>query len=460
MREFGSQGFWYLPTKPKDIVAGTLTYSLRDGLLLSLTGTLADDLGRAPSPYPLIHGVVADNPYGRLVTLVDCFQRRSTLAIPGFASEEIRANRAYVGARYLFDEERSQFISVRATYSNLAEWSGLTGFRSFLAEPSSPGIISAQYQTPAPVELTLEDERQVRVEANASAAQGGRRFEINEQVDLTLSGIGHLSPLDTLRTLIFPFEDFLTFAADTPSPAQDIAFIAEATDDQVHKQSVHLLYQPVFQTREERRAPVSMDMLFTLAEMSSSHPDLLRTWLRFRKEFEAACDVYFGLQYATPAYLETKVLLLQIALGLFLVDRVRDGAIRDELASLTHAFSTLRDRTWLGILPTAEELSLPWGVFALIQDYREILVPALGDDAEQFVTNLVTARHDLFHNRYAPETRRSTQLRLLHLIERLGFLVKVRILECLGFSREEISGLLSRNERYLNLAAGRLPGKE
>lgn len=461
MREFDSQGLWYLPTKPKDVVAGVLKYSLRDGLLLSLTGTLAEEFGKEASSYPLIYGFVADNPYGRFVTLVECFQRQSTLAIPGFASEQIRSNRAYIGSLHLVAEEQPRFRSARATYTHLAEWSGLTGFKNLLEEHSTPGTILARYQTPAPLELAVEQERRVRVEVEASAAVQERgRFEIDERVDLTLSGGRSFSPLEPLRTIISPFEDFLTLAADAPSPVQDILFTAESAGDQIQGASVHLLYQPVFQGGEERRTSLARDMLFTWRDIYTSHPELPSKWFRFRQDFKPACDTYFGFQYAPPAYLETKVLLLYISLGLFLVGRVRDEAIPNSLASMRQVGMTPRDQTWLSILPSAEELSLPWAVFALIEDYKELLVPALAADPEGFVTSLLTARHNLFQPREESGSRRSGQLQLLHLIERVSLLIRVRILECLSFSREEMVGLLSHNQRYLNLATGRLPGNE
>ena len=460
MQEFESQGVWYLPTKPTNEVVGVLRYSLRSGLLLSLTGTLSKDFNRGAGSYALIYGLVADNPYGRFVTLVDCFQRRSTLAIPGFASEQIRANRAYIGSLHLRTEEESQFLSVRASYTHLAEWSGLTGFTRLLAERPTPGTIAARYQKPAPLELVVEQERRLRVEVEASVVQGNKRFEIDERVELTLSGGGTFSSLEPLRSFVSPFEDFLTFAVDAPSPAEEILFTAESTEGTVRRESIYLIYQPVFQGGEKNGTPIARDKLFRWPDVRYSHPELVGRWFRFRRDYKAACDTYFGFQYAPPTYLETKVLLLHIALGLFLVDRVHDEVIQRALASLRQAALTPRDESWLRILPSAEELSLPWATLALIQDYGDILVPALGAEPERFVTELLTARHDLFHPPDVPGPRRSSQLHLLHLIERLSLLIKVRILESLGFSREEISGLLSENQRYLNLASGRLAKEE
>src|SRR5688572_2934858 len=98
MRAIDSPGMWHLPDNKDGNVAGTLRYSPQSGLLLTLTGSFGDDLSSKESDtYPIIHGVISDSPYdGRFVTLVDCFRKRVTLAVPGFASEEIRANRAYV----------------------------------------------------------------------------------------------------------------------------------------------------------------------------------------------------------------------------------------------------------------------------------------------------------------------------------------------------------------------------
>ena len=454
MRSFHSQGLWHVPAKPKDVLSGTLTYSPRDGLSLSVTGSFSEEFGRAPTSYPLIHGTVVDNPYGPLVTLVDCFPTQTRISVPGFASEQIRANRAYIGSLHLVAEDQSPFVAARVALTHLAEWSRLTGFTGILFERPTPDTISSQYRRPLPLEIGLEGENHLQIEVNPLVTQGGRRLEITEQVELAISGMRNSRPLEILRRIVSPLEDFLTFAAGAPSSVEEMVFIAESVDSPDRRNTVHLLYQPVSPLHEDRDVRQVTDMLFTWQDIHSSHLDLLQRWFRFRREFAGACDIFFGVQYAPPAYLETKILLLQTALGLLLTDRGHEEIGLQAVRSLKELPLTPRDHAWLSLLPSVNELALPWSAFAFIQDYPQLLRPLVGDDVEKFVTNLLTLRHQLFSFRDALERRRSLQVEYLRLIEQLNLLIKVRVFECLDFSRDEIAALISQNRRYLNLVSG------
>ena len=103
MTPFEAAGFWHLPSSPLHKVAGILRYSAEDGLRLSLTGTFGEGMSseRKVHNYPVIHGIVNDSPCGRAFTLVGCFRSMLSVRMPGFATEEIRANQAYGGEHFL-----------------------------------------------------------------------------------------------------------------------------------------------------------------------------------------------------------------------------------------------------------------------------------------------------------------------------------------------------------------------
>lgn len=454
MRPIDSPGLWHLPDNERGNVAGTLRYSHQAGILLSLTGTLRDGLSSpVPDTYPIIHGVISQSPYdGKLVTLVDCFRKRAAWVIPGFASEEIRANRAYVGTRYLSSEEDARFVSFRATYSHLPEWSGLTGFRQRVRQDNAPGVIAVPYDRPAPLELCATDTRSVRVEVSVATDQGLRRVTIRERVELRGSDAAGFAPLVLLRTLVSPFQDLLTFAVDTPSTLNDITFTTEPTGGRPVGDSVNLVFQPVYHRPDDHATLVPSDMLFRWADIEASHPDVLPAWLRFRNDFKAPCDIHFGLAYGPPAYIETKFLLLVTSLSLFLAGSVPDQEIRDAIESLRRAAPSPHKKLWIDMIPSAEELSLPQTVSALIEEYRELLLPAVQNNSNDFLVELVDVKAQLFRLQEASRTSRDMQIRLLQMIERLNLLTKVQILRSLGFSRTEIVALVSDNRRYRNLA--------
>lgn len=444
MHSIDSTGFWHLPDASEAPVSGTLHYSAQTGIILSLTGTLRETVHATEAiTYPLIHGVIAESPYeGKLVTLVNCFRRRTRLAIPGFELEEIRANRAYIGTGHLANEDLSRFVSVRANYAHLDEWSNLSGFRDFEPEYPEPGVVVVRYEEPRPQELRIDGGNSPLLEVQSAKSTRDRHFEITEQVQLTFSDAAGFTPQHILRELISPFGDFLTFAVDRPSPLDDILLIGESPDGE---RRVHLLFQPIYKPRDDW-APSLSDMLFTRQEVVSAHPNVLGEWLRLRRQFKIPFDVYFGLLYGPPAYLETKFRLLVTALSQFLAGRVSDRAIRDAIDSLRRATPDSSDGLWIDMLPSPEELCLPQGIHTVIAAYRELMISALGHGADEFLAALIEMKRYLFEHRDSVEARSSTQLLLM--VERLTLLTKVVILEHLGFSHAEIVTVISRNKTY------------
>lgn len=443
-----STGLWYLPELPNEQVAGTLRYSPQNGITLSLIGVFRPaSHGLESMPYPVIHGVITDSPYrGKsLVTLLRCFRRRSSIAIPGFESEEIRANRAYVGTDHLVGEEIARFVSVRATYTHLSEWSGLTGPRNFATQREGHELI-ARHNPPPAVQLHVDGERRLSLVVDRTASTHGRRFEITENAQLRLSDSAGFTPEHVLREIIFPFGDLLTFAVNRPSPVEDVEFEMEQTANDRPGRSFNLLFKPVYQPADEP-ATSSPEMLFTWDAVGPRYPDLVERWFRLRREFRAALDVYFGLVYGPPAYLETKFRLLLTTLSLLIAGRIPDHAIREAIDALRRGANDSSATRWIDMLPSINELSLPDGLRAVLESHGE-LARVAGRDVSMFLTNLAVLNRRLFADEIPGETRPS----LVLMVERLTQIARIAILEHLGFSPEEIMALIAQTRMYQYLA--------
>lgn len=452
MHDIDTPGLWYLPEDPTNPVAGTLHYSVESGLTLSLIGTLGETSNSMePVRFPVIYGLIDQSPYeGSYVTLVDSFRKSATWRIPGFKSESIRANRAYIGRRHIAKEKDGPFISARATYHHLDVWSHLTGFRGLLWHHDEPGVIAARYERPPHIEFSVGETTRARIEAETVPSQENGRLILKEQVELTWSDTAGFGPMDVMDALVSPFQDFLTFAVDAPSALRDVAFVAAPAEGQPVGEAVNLVFQPVY--RPQEAAATSIDMLFTWPQVAANHPNVIERWLTFRKEFKAPCDVYFGLLYGPPAYIETRFLLLATALGMFLAERLPSTTnIQEALASLRRTVAGARERLWVEMIPPVAELALPQGIWSVIDDYSQLVLPAVGNEAARFVGELVEVRRHLFQLGDDRQQRRSMQERLLRIIEQLGLLTKIRVLECLGFSGEEITRVMSKQRRYLHL---------
>src|SRR5688572_11001068 len=101
MKSFESVGIWFLPQAPDAQVGGTLSFSKKDGLALALTGSFKTDWNIGGSNYPLIHGVVSDSPYGKFLSLFECFATNLSIGMPGISVETIHANHGFAGNEFV-----------------------------------------------------------------------------------------------------------------------------------------------------------------------------------------------------------------------------------------------------------------------------------------------------------------------------------------------------------------------
>ena len=84
MEAFDTIGEWWLPTAPEHRVSGKLRCDESGDLRLSVLGNLTGthSWGRAQTR-SIVLGTVADNPFGRTVTLADCFVSSWTTSFDG-----------------------------------------------------------------------------------------------------------------------------------------------------------------------------------------------------------------------------------------------------------------------------------------------------------------------------------------------------------------------------------------
>src|SRR5205823_1677743 len=131
-----------------------------DGLRLSLTGSLSESVGA--QSFSLIHGVLAQSPYdGRCVSLMDSFQTRFSLSMPGFAIQDIRSNYAYI-ADGIIDESHLKFSKVQLHLNCLSEWVDVTGIEQVQepnAETQETHGITLIYKQLKPIILSSHDVR-------------------------------------------------------------------------------------------------------------------------------------------------------------------------------------------------------------------------------------------------------------------------------------------------------------
>ncbi len=459
MKTFEASGLWHLPADLSRQVAGTLRYSRKDGLRLSLIGTLSDTSDYSKwEDYPLIHGVVSNSPFGKKFTLVDCFRTRLSLGMPGLSTEEIHADWACAGYS-LLDKEDLHFDGLRVSFSELANWIKTTGINTCLVdEDGNASGMDIQYRRPEAIRLSLRD-KPLRIGFGFSTSESLLRdVTLRENVSLALEDIGQLSCEETNQRYVHPLQDFFTLATDRPNAVEEMVVFSNRLKVQATgtPSPFHVIYQPIHAAEEDLQLRMAHHMLFTYDDVKDSFPEVLNRWMTFSDEFAPFCSVFFGSQYHPARYVEAKFLALIQAIALYFGKaRSADQRFHPALASAKqeiHGHFSEKHATWLSsMLPVEAEIGLPLNLLDTLEANRDIMGPLIQGDMEGFVGTVVATRN--YCTRLEPRLRSQAlrEMELHWLTEKLAILVKACILDSLGISGEIAVKLFNRNRKYSHL---------
>lgn len=452
MRYFIANGLWFLGDDPKNQVAGTLRYSER-GLQLKLLGSFRGGWSPKSEPYPVIHGVVSKNPYGDFVTLVDCFTARSSISSAGIGSEIIRCNRALVGDSHKSPEvDEFEAVDVRTSY--LDSWFGRRGATTKIVTSDGFGW-DVTYRTPDPVRLPV-DQATLTLGMAASAGESSRRVTITEEAYIRIEPVPRLTVDQFHSDFVRPLQNLLSFATDRPNAVEKIEFRGEkvAQGKVEWNRRYHLLYDPIFRLEQKKVWLTSGDQLFSFDEAHDAGLNIFERWLQFSEAHEGFCTVYFASLYAPPRFLEEKFQRLMSAFTLLTTSlgevSQRTVSFLDEIHRLVDDhFAEGEGARLAPIIPTGPEIEMPARLLDLLERHRPIMGQILEDDLSGFVKS-VSDTLAFAERRIAMEGSKPLQGNdLYYAMQKIRILIKIIVLEAIGFDESKISEFIQRNRQFI-----------
>lgn len=210
--------------------------------------------------------------------------------------------------------------------------------------------------------------------------------------------------------------------------------------------------QPEDDTGDEK--PIRrFHMLFTLEDVEFG--PLIKAWMRLTQHYTDACNIFFGLEYGPPAYIDMKFLGVVQSLVLYHA-RWRDILARreEEELRLQRILSDLlpSDGEWiidqLGIRPPQPFQKV---LHDLVDAHSENLNPLLSNRQDRFVNDVMnTLGYVILRDQ---DLKGAVRLGadLYWMMQKLRFLFKACLLRELGFSAEMINKLFERNPLYQHI---------
>lgn len=453
MQAFECTGQWWLPDKENEYVAGILKVSESGDLRLRLVGSLGQAEMFKSKEYPIILGWVDKSPFGDMVTLSGCMRTSSTVGSATSTREKYHASRAFFGA-HLKQENDFAFRSMSLRLAGLSDWahnySGFVEDRFPSGKPDEPtSVLSYANKNPLAAEVP---DGQLTLRVFAGSRRSHREYLLRESVSFSISCKTAKSPDQFNIEYVYPLQNLLTFVCDRPQEVEEFSvrageFPMNATDPEVR------VIAPRVQPVEEGEAPEpvrSFQMLFTLAHVDFA--DFIGKWLQITAKYVDACNVFFGLQYGRPAYVDMAFPI--VVQSLYLYYSRRDDGIAgriEEERRLKEILSVLPavDADW--IVDRLGERSYPPVHFVLrrlVEEHSDTMNPLVSSRQDRFVNEVINTLKYSVLREADMELAARHGAELYWMMQKLQFLFKSCMLRELGFKPEKATELFKRNSLY------------
>ncbi len=464
MEEFERPGYFWLPEdRGSKEVAGTLSYSFEDGLVLRLMGTLeeprvAHDSQGEHSP-DLIQGVTEDS---KEWTLRDCLRTGFTLSTPGYARETYFAHSGLRGLRF-GGEEAMVFDQVTLSFSRLPDWAGRTVWKQEMdfADTDSGGRVTSlrvEYAEPEPVEFELpEHGMQVKL-AHFWGSGGDRLRSVNLTHDVAFRiHLDELKDLDWIRSsVVQPLQDFMTLATSHPNSVSTLTvanddYFLELSNGQHRTQPAEVFFSQRYIDRREKTL-LEPWMLFSMRDLGERFPEALGNWLSVSSELDTVCQLIFAGDYEQSPYLEYTFLALAQAAESYHRERIGGTAFTAEEHStrIEAIVSAIPDdlRKW-----TRERLRYT-NELTFRRRLRELLeragpVMEFVGDPKQFVDKITCTRNYLVHRTDELKLQAATGIASYYLTEAFRYMLRASLMLDTGFTPDDVARLYGDNQAFV-----------
>jgi hypothetical protein len=459
MQAFECHGLWTLPGDDGPPVAGTLRVFSSGELRLSVIGTLGapKSLGQMKE-YPVILGSV-DGPLGHDVTLTGCYVTRATFGSSDAMREEYRAQRGFFGA-HLNGPDDFVFRRMELQIGGLGAWAhSLSGFRPSEQGGRSVGGESPLllYAMPASVGGPIQG-GEISIGLRLTSSSDWQKYTFAEQARLIVTFDPPLSDEEINQRFIYPLQNLITFACDRPQEVREIVLHREDVLFSVHDNpEIRLIVGRVFPGADDENTEsiYPHELLFTLADIDGEVAPFIERWLRLTRVYADACNIYFGMQYAPPAYVDTNFLGMIESLALYYTRRQDGVAQRDEEARRYTELLTklspgdaewIRRHIWVRPFPPLQDT-----LAKLLKEHADLMNPLLRTEQQRFINEVMNTAHYIIKRDPELGFAVSRGGDLYWMMVRLRMLMKLCILGEMGVPTEKARSFVAKNAVYQHL---------
>ncbi|HNX52231.1 MAG TPA: hypothetical protein PKI68_00645 [Pontiellaceae bacterium] len=457
--EITIKGTWWLPDNPGNRLSGEITYSPIGGARLSLYGSFSQHSDH--EKFTVWGTTVKGTP----VSLFDCYTKNVIMHIPGARVAEISSYFGVIGGHFKTPDDL-KFFEITAELSHLHEWAWTTGIK---VTPTDSGKLWNVEQRMLPdIPLGNRNGLEILLEFAGHLSPGFGDCKLSESCTFTVKSIAPIE-YDVFEAVIRKAQHFIALGVSRPVYSLSIKARldnpGQTPENKTNRKTCEIIRKLSLCDDTDKKL-MPHDMQFCLGDLMPAATAYFERFFDKYQLLEPVCDLYFSTLYNPNMYVHQRFLALahaveayhrtfiggkyqsndeyQSGLQKILWDAVPQTLDADFRASLKNKFKYLH------------EFSLRKRLQDIYGRFVDPLKPFLGEPTKfagetSELRNMLTHRDPTDESR--PEIPDWTEIWLK--CEQLSLLLEVCLLHELGFSEQNISTLLPRNQRAKRIQLNR-----
>lgn len=176
------KGYFWLPGKPKEQLAGILKFNQIDGITLELFGAFKGL--REVEKETIV--IIGHTDTGKKITLSNCFESQHKMSIPGFETSIVSAINLFIGE--CFENISSiKFDELCVSYESINQWFQISGFEKAIHDEETKEV-TVKYKKPDNIIFNIDESWSLNIEFNYYAPMGytvpSEKVEVRQQPEL------------------------------------------------------------------------------------------------------------------------------------------------------------------------------------------------------------------------------------------------------------------------------------
>lgn len=447
MEDFEIKGYWWVPKKPDDKIAGVLRHTSKK-ITLELLG-----LFKEPQEKWTFYNediILGFSENGKEVTLHGCFDNGVVDNIPGFVTSSYCIHELFVGVHFNKLED-IKFKNISVQYLHLDNWLGISGFQPGL--PDQNGI-TIKFIPPAQIKASINDNYNIIIGFHSSYQinhDGPRKVTLDQTANIIVeSKIGNT--FEDFLQILFHLRNFLSLGVMAPEYPLLIKGQSELKKIQAQNQVIYediTIYYILVNAPDTLKTIHDMHMLFTYREISDNFELYIKNWFNKKETLEPVFNLYFATLYDPQMYLNHKFLSLIHAIETYHRRTMKNYVLpKEQYESRTKEIINSVPQQYKGWLcwklNYGNEPDLRSRLKELLEKFSFTLNESQGYNSK-FIEDVVNTRnyHTHFDEKLKDKVVQSNDM--FKLTQKMRVMLEIFLLTELGFTEEKITTLIRRS---------------